>query len=36
MRASHIGEGRFTDDRLETFGGYGVIEVRRVGRSSNG
>ena len=25
--ASYVGEGRFTDDRLETFGGYGVIEV---------
>jgi L-fucose isomerase-like protein len=26
---SYVGEGRFTDDRLETFGGYGVIEVPR-------
>jgi L-fucose isomerase-like protein len=25
--AAYVGEGRFTDDRLETFGGYGVIEV---------
>jgi L-fucose isomerase-like protein len=25
--SSYVGEGRFTDDRLETFGGYGVIEV---------
>jgi len=25
--ASYVGEGRFTDDRLDTFGGYGVIEV---------
>lgn len=23
----YLGEGRFTDDRLETFGGYGVAEV---------
>jgi L-fucose isomerase-like protein len=27
--ASYLGEGRFTEDRLETFGGYGVIEVPR-------
>jgi L-fucose isomerase-like protein len=27
--ASYVGEGRFTDDRLQTFGGYGVIEVPR-------
>lgn len=25
--ASYVGEGRFTDDVLDTFGGYGVIEV---------
>lgn len=25
--ASYVGEARFTDDRLDTFGGYGVIEV---------
>jgi L-fucose isomerase-like protein len=25
--AAYVGEGRFTDDRLETFGGYGVVEV---------
>jgi L-fucose isomerase-like protein len=25
--SSYVGEGRFTDDTLETFGGYGVIEV---------
>ena len=25
--SSYVGEGRFTDDRLDTFGGYGVIEV---------
>jgi L-fucose isomerase-like protein len=25
--SGYIGEGRFTEDRLETFGGYGVIEV---------
>lgn len=24
---SYVGEGRFTEDRLDTFGGYGVIEV---------
>jgi L-fucose isomerase-like protein len=26
MRA-YVGEGRFTDDPIETFGGYGVLEV---------
>lgn len=25
--ASYVGEGRFTNDKLDTFGGYGVIEV---------
>ena len=25
--SSYVGEGRFTDDSLQTFGGYGVIEV---------
>jgi L-fucose isomerase-like protein len=25
--ASYVGEGQFTNDRLETFGGYGVIEI---------
>jgi L-fucose isomerase-like protein len=25
--AAYVGEGRFTDDKLDTFGGYGVIEV---------
>ena len=24
---AYVGEGRFTDDPLETFGGYGVAEV---------
>lgn len=24
---AYVGEGRFTDDALETFGGYGVLEV---------
>ncbi|MBI4477669.1 MAG: fucose isomerase [Acidobacteria bacterium] len=24
---SYVGEGRFTDDGLDTFGGYGVVEV---------
>ncbi len=24
---SYVGEGRFTEDQLQTFGGYGVIEV---------
>jgi L-fucose isomerase-like protein len=24
---SYLGEGRFTEDKLDTFGGYGVIEV---------
>jgi L-fucose isomerase-like protein len=27
MVTSYVGEGRFTDDALDTFGGYGVIEV---------
>ena len=27
--ASYVGEGRFTDDVLETFGGYGVVEIPR-------
>jgi L-fucose isomerase-like protein len=27
--ASYVGEGRFTEDKLDTFGGYGVIEVPR-------
>src|SRR5262245_16832905 len=26
---SYVGEGRFTDDVLETFGGYGVVEIPR-------
>jgi L-fucose isomerase-like protein len=25
--AAYVGEGRFTDDSLDTFGGYGVVEV---------
>ena len=25
--ASYVGQGRFTEDTLDTFGGYGVIEV---------
>ena len=25
--ASYVGEGRFTEDKLDSFGGYGVIEV---------
>ncbi len=25
--SSYVGEGRFTNDKLDTFGGYGVIEV---------
>jgi len=25
--ASYMGEGRFTEDKLDTFGGYGVIEI---------
>ena len=24
----YVGEGRFTDDALKTFGGYGVVEIR--------
>jgi L-fucose isomerase-like protein len=27
--AAYVGEGRFTNDPIETFGGYGVIEVPR-------
>ena len=27
---AYLGEGRFTDDPLDTFGGYGVIEVPRL------
>jgi L-fucose isomerase-like protein len=27
--SSYVGEGQFTDDRLETFGGYGVVEIPR-------
>jgi L-fucose isomerase-like protein len=27
--SSYFGEGRFTEDRLDTFGGYGVIELPR-------
>ena len=27
--AAYVGEGRFTDDTLETFGGYGVVEIPR-------
>jgi len=27
--AAYVGEGRFTDDTLQTFGGYGVIEIPR-------
>ena len=27
--SSYLGEGRFTEDKLDTFGGYGVIEVPR-------
>jgi L-fucose isomerase-like protein len=26
---SYVGEGQFTDDTLETFGGYGVVEIPR-------
>lgn len=29
MRA-YVGEGRFTDDPVDTFGGYGVVEVPRL------
>jgi L-fucose isomerase-like protein len=25
--AAYVGEGAFTDDKLDTFGGYGVIEI---------
>jgi len=26
---TYVGEGQFTDDRLETFGGFGVVELPR-------
>jgi L-fucose isomerase-like protein len=26
----YVGEGRFTDDPLETFGGAGVVEIERL------
>ncbi len=29
MRA-YVGEGEFTNDPLETFGGYGVVQVPRL------
>ena len=25
---AYVGEGRFTDDKLKTFGGYGVFEIQ--------
>ncbi len=28
--AAYVGEGAFTDDKLETFGGYGVMRVPRL------
>jgi L-fucose isomerase-like protein len=28
--AGYVGEGRFTDDPLETFGGYGVVQIPRM------
>jgi L-fucose isomerase-like protein len=28
--ASYVGEGSFTNDPLETFGGYGVVEIPRM------
>ncbi len=28
--AAYVGEGRFTDDPLETFGGYAVVEIPRM------
>jgi L-fucose isomerase-like protein len=27
--ATYVGEGQFTDDRLDTFGGYGVVQISR-------
>jgi L-fucose isomerase-like protein len=27
---AYVGEGRFTDDPIDTFGGYGVLEVRNL------
>ncbi len=26
----YIGQGRFTDDELQTFGGYGVLQVENL------
>jgi len=28
--SGYTGEGNFTDDKLETFGGYGVIEIKQL------
>ena len=30
----YVGEGRFTDDRLNTFGGAGVVEIPNMQRCS--
>ena len=27
---AYVGEGRFTDDELETFGGYGVMQIENL------
>jgi L-fucose isomerase-like protein len=27
---AYVGQGRFTDDELQTFGGYGVFQVNRL------
>jgi L-fucose isomerase-like protein len=28
--SAYVGEGRFTDDKLKTFGGYGVAEIKNL------
>ena len=28
--SGYVGEGTFTDDTLDTFGGYGVVEIPRM------
>ncbi len=30
MIRAYVGEGRFTDDPVETFGGYGVVQIPRL------
>jgi len=28
--SAYVGEGRFTDDKLDTFGGYGVMQIENL------